>query len=668
MYKLNKIHGFVALPILIGGAIIAAGLVGGLMYKYKNNQFISSVISKDKMLAQVGSGTCIDSDGGKNYETYGYVILSSPLFTKIHHSDSCTSKTLYETYCENNQIKTEAHFCPNGCNDGACLPAMNVISPNGGELYNPGDTIKIRWNPGYSSVVKISFSDGYSIVSDLDNSGSYDWAIPTDWPQSVYNWYASNNWTMPEDYFNKLKIRISEAGGGQLKVSEDDLSDMPFTISPTCILENFQASDENMNCCPGLIKKHIPLSCSPGMMCPTVMVFECVKAITSFTATDPASDTNQTSTINLSAFTNVNISITATCPSGMSLGMVDLDGKTTPADSSGENCFQLKQSYSSGTTFYIRPIGNIVTSTVNFTGTITDAGGNTLDTKTIPVTFGPSVTCTDSDGGKNYETYGYVIQSDTPNSQHSDSCTSKTLYETYCENNQIKTEAHFCPNGCNDGACLPAMNVISPDLPAIITPTCASFTYSNWESCQSNSTQTRNVMSSSPFGCTGGTPITTQPCVYSATQPTVPVNSGLSSTQIQAILNLLQVFGADESIINNVEYALTGVLAPSVVVPSVSDTASTVPSTDAQSSSIGTFSYTWNNDMYYGMTNNANVKALQQALTIEEVYSGPVNGNFWSLTRRAVIDFQNKHNFANIPGTGYVGLYTRKVLNELYSK
>jgi len=335
MYKLNKIHGFVALPILIGGAIIAAGLVGGLMYKYKNNQFISSVISKDKMLAQVGSGTCIDSDGGKNYETYGYVILSSPLFTKIHHSDSCTSKTLYETYCENNQIKTEAHFCPNGCNDGACLPAMNVISP---------------------------------------------------------------------------------------------------------------------------------------------------------------------------------------------------------------------------------------------------------------------------------------------------------------------------------------------DLPAIITPTCASFTYSNWESCQSNSTQTRNVMSSSPFGCTGGTPITTQPCVYSATQPTVPVNSGLSSTQIQAILNLLQVFGADESIINNVEYALTGVLAPSVVVPSVSDTASTVPSTDAQSSSIGTFSYTWNNDMYYGMTNNANVKALQQALTIEEVYSGPVNGNFWSLTRRAVIDFQNKHNFANIPGTGYVGLYTRKVLNELYSK
>ena len=27
-----------------------------------------------------------------------------------------------------------------------------------------------------------------------------------------------------------------------------------------------------------------------------------------------------------------------------------------------------------------------------------------------------------------------------------------------------------------------------------------------------------------------------------------------------------------------------------------------------------------------------------------------------------------KHNFINIPGTGYVGSYTRKVLNDLYSK
>jgi peptidoglycan hydrolase-like protein with peptidoglycan-binding domain len=68
------------------------------------------------------------------------------------------------------------------------------------------------------------------------------------------------------------------------------------------------------------------------------------------------------------------------------------------------------------------------------------------------------------------------------------------------------------------------------------------------------------------------------------------------------------------------------------------------------------------------MTNNADVKALQQALNLEKVYNGPINGNFRSLTRQAVIDFQKKHNFANIPNTGYVGSYTRQVLNSLYSK
>ncbi|MFM2374614.1 MAG: Cupredoxin-like domain, partial [Candidatus Parcubacteria bacterium] len=36
--------------------------------------------------------------------------------------------------------------------------------------------------------------------------------------------------------------------------------------------------------------------------------------------------------------------------------------------------------------------------------------------------------------------------------------------------------------------------------------------------CQSNNTQSRTVNSSSPTGCTGGTPVTTQACTY--TPPT----------------------------------------------------------------------------------------------------------------------------------------------------
>ena len=80
------------------------------------------------------------------------------------------------------------------------------------------------------------------------------------------------------------------------------------------------------------------------------------------------------------------------------------------------------------------------------------------------------------------------------------------------------------------------------------------------------------------------------------------------------------------------------------------------------------FSYIWNKDLYYGLTNDKDVEALQNALVMEGCYTGPVTGNFYRLTRAGVVCFQKKHNFTNVPGTGYIGSYTRKVLNDLYSK
>lgn len=44
--------------------------------------------------------------------------------------------------------------------------------------------------------------------------------------------------------------------------------------------------------------------------------------------------------------------------------------------------------------------------------------------------------------------------------------------------------------------------------------TCTSWTYSNWSACQSNNTQSRSLVSSSPSGCTGGNPVLTQSCTY----------------------------------------------------------------------------------------------------------------------------------------------------------
>ena len=57
--------------------------------------------------------------------------------------------------------------------------------------------------------------------------------------------------------------------------------------------------------------------------------------------------------------------------------------------------------------------------------------------------------------------------------------------------------------------------------------TCTSFTYTSWSACQTDNTQTRTIVTSSPSGCMGGSPVLTQTCVY--------VASGSSSTTEEKI-------------------------------------------------------------------------------------------------------------------------------------
>ncbi len=48
-------------------------------------------------------------------------------------------------------------------------------------------------------------------------------------------------------------------------------------------------------------------------------------------------------------------------------------------------------------------------------------------------------------------------------------------------------------------------------------PTCTDFTYSEWSECQQNNKKTRTVISSSPDGCVGGSPVLEEDCVYNNT-------------------------------------------------------------------------------------------------------------------------------------------------------
>ena len=78
------------------------------------------------------------------------------------------------------------------------------------------------------------------------------------------------------------------------------------------------------------------------------------------------------------------------------------------------------------------------------------------------------------------------------------------------------------------------------------------------------------------------------------------------------------------------------------------------------------------NDLFYGMMNNLQVSCLQEFLKNQGTYpEGLVTGNFLTLTKSAVIRFQEKYASEILSplglkeGTGYVGSATRAKINQL---
>lgn len=68
------------------------------------------------------------------------------------------------------------------------------------------------------------------------------------------------------------------------------------------------------------------------------------------------------------------------------------------------------------------------------------------------------------------------------------------------------------------------------------------------------------------------------------------------------------------------------------------------------------------NNLFYGITNSIEVQSLQEFLTIQGNYTGPITGNFYSLTLAAVKKFQGENR---LPTTGYFGILSRGVANDI---
>ena len=86
---------------------------------------------------------------------------------------------------------------------------------------------------------------------------------------------------------------------------------------------------------------------------------------------------------------------------------------------------------------------------------LTGTGINTVITGGTSGEQGPTVVCSDSDGGIDLETKGTCTDFNL-NQEFTDYCESDVLIEYRCVTDGCTSLAYKCPYGCVDGACIPS--------------------------------------------------------------------------------------------------------------------------------------------------------------------------------------------------------------------
>uniref|UniRef100_UPI0005C5C674 Ser-Thr-rich GPI-anchored membrane family protein n=1 Tax=Neolewinella persica TaxID=70998 RepID=UPI0005C5C674 len=108
------------------------------------------------------------------------------------------------------------------------LVGLNVTQPNGGQIFEQGDLMQIRWN-GSASQVSIELTRGTSttvqevIVDGTGNDGAYNWSIPSNFRTGAY------------------RIKIYETGTG----TGVDYSNSTFQIVEPAPLANLTVTQPN---------------------------------------------------------------------------------------------------------------------------------------------------------------------------------------------------------------------------------------------------------------------------------------------------------------------------------------------------------------------------------------------------------------------------------------
>ena len=119
--------------------------------------------------------TCIDSDGGIDYYTYGE-IDGDLLIPDSPNYDLCAGDSVREMFCnEDNLGAPTLYSCPFGCSDGACLteepvpPIVNITQPGDGDGFsidNPIQFIALGWDDNAADVLTYEWDFGDQTIGN----------------------------------------------------------------------------------------------------------------------------------------------------------------------------------------------------------------------------------------------------------------------------------------------------------------------------------------------------------------------------------------------------------------------------------------------------------------------------------------------------------------------
>ena len=214
-------------------SFITAGSQFKVVAKTIDNSISDQSDNYFSIVSPVTAVTCTDSDKGQNYYTKGTTVgLASDNIISTDTDYCSASNQLVEWFClaefngVKNAYRTNTNYpCAYGCQNGACQRGVTVASPNGGEQWETGETHTIWWtSAGYTQSVYVTLAirDGrydvntaageITIVSNILNTGSYNWTIPS---------------TISAGSFYKIAIYIDGGGTAQ----SFDLSNNNFQIT-----------------------------------------------------------------------------------------------------------------------------------------------------------------------------------------------------------------------------------------------------------------------------------------------------------------------------------------------------------------------------------------------------------------------------------------------------